>query len=47
MDQAKRFDVMEIYSPPRITVQAKKYGLSPGEALNLIIGYDFDRKEDR
>ena len=45
--QANKVDVMEIYSPPRITVEAKKHGLKPGEALYLITGYDFNREEDR
>ena len=38
---------MEMYSPPRITVQAKKHGLLAGEALYLIYGYDFNKKEDK
>ena len=45
--QANKVDVMEIYSPPRITVHAGKHGLEPGDALDLVTGYDFNRKEDR
>ena len=36
-----------MYSPPRITVQAKKHGLRAGKALDLVTGYDFNKKEDR
>ena len=40
-------DVAEFYSPPRITEEAKKWGLTPGMAFDLTIGWDFRRKEDR
>ena len=42
--QVNKVDVMEIYSPPRITVHARKHGLEPGDALDLVTGYDFNRK---
>ena len=45
--QTNKVDVMEIYSPPRITVHAGKHGLEPGDALDLVTGYDFNCKEDR
>ena len=45
--QVNSIDVMEIYSPPRVTVQASKHGLRAGEALDLITGFDFNKKEDR
>ena len=45
--QVNKVDVMEIYSPPRVTVQAKKYGLRSGEAMDLATGYDFNKPEDR
>ena len=45
--QVKKVDVMEIYSPPRVTVQAKKFGLRSGEAMDLATGYDFNKPEDR
>ena len=44
-EQVNRVDVMEIYSPPRITVHARKHGLEPGDALDLVTGYDFNRKK--
>ena len=33
-----KVDVAEIYSPARITLQAKRFGLRPGEAMNLMTG---------
>ena len=47
LEQVNKVDVMEIYSPPRVTVQAKKYGLRSGEAMDLATGYDFNNPEDR
>ena len=38
---------MEMYSPPRITIHAGKHWPKPGEALDLITGYDFNKKEDK
>ena len=38
-------DVVEAYSPPRVTLEAKKCGLKPGEAWDLTNGWDFSRKE--
>ena len=46
-EQIGKVDVMEVYSPPRVTVQAKEFGLRAGEAMDLITGYDFNRLEDR
>ena len=43
----RKVDVMEIFSPPRVTVQASKFGLKAGEALDLITGYDFGTEADR
>ena len=40
-------DITEVYSPPRVTVVAKKTGLNPGSAMDLRTGYDFSTKEDR
>ena len=33
-------DVVEAYSPPRVTKGARKYGLKPGEAWDLTEGWD-------
>ena len=45
--QINAVDVMEVYSPPRVTVEAKKFGLKAGEALDLVTGYDFGKVADR
>ena len=43
----KRVEVAEMYSVPRVTVEAKKFGLEAGEAMDLRNGWDFNRKEDQ
>eukprot|EP00973_Karenia_brevis_P085280 11836227-Karenia_brevis.AAC.1 len=40
-------DVAETYSPVRVTREARKFGLKPGEAMDLTTGWDFRNKEDR
>ena len=45
--EASNVDVSEVYSPPRVTTTASQYGLRPGEAMDLMTGYDFSKKEDR
>ena len=42
-----RADVAEIYSPPRVTEEAKKHGLRPGDAFDLTTGWDFRNQKDR
>ena len=42
-----RVDVAEMYSPPRVTEEAKRYSLKPGEAMDLTTGWDFRRRDDR
>ncbi len=37
----------EIYSPPRVTMEGQKWGLSAGEAMDLTTGWDFRLKEHR
>ena len=39
--------VVEIYSRPRATVRAPKWGVRAGEAIDLTTGWDFTRAEDR
>ena len=46
-EQIDKVDIMEVYSPPRVTVEAKKFGLRAGEAMDLVTGYDFNQAEDR
>ncbi len=38
---AVQVDVAELYSPPRVTRMAQRMGLVPGEAMDLITGWDF------
>ena len=40
-------DIAEMYSPPRITEEAQRFGLKPGEAMDLSTGWDFSKVEDR
>ena len=40
-------DLVELYSPERVTKEAPRYRLKPGLALDLKTGWDFDRKEHR
>ena len=42
-----RVDIAEACVPPRVTEQAKKYGLTAGEAMDLTTGWDFSREDDR
>ena len=37
----------EVFSPPRVGVEAAKFGISVGDAMDLTTGWDFDREEDR
>ena len=41
-------DIMEVYSPPRVTEVCRKYWLEPGESLDLKSGWDLsDRREQQ
>ena len=40
-------DVTEIFSPPRVTVQAEKFGLRVGEACDLTTGWGFRLRSHR
>ena len=40
-----KVDLVEAYSPPRVTLESKKFGLKPGEAWDLTNGWDFTRKD--
>ena len=40
-------DIMEVYSPERVTGLCAKFGLQSGAALDLTNGYDFDLEADR
>ena len=40
-------DIAEMYCPPRVTTEAKKFGLDIGEAMDLTTGWDFSKAEDK
>ena len=37
----EQHDIAEVYSPPRVTEEAKKWGLHAGEAMDITTGWDF------
>ena len=39
--------VSEVFSPPRFTAQCHRFGLTPGLAMDLRTGWDFDVAEHR
>ncbi len=43
----EKTDVAEIYGPPRVTEDAKKWGRKAGEAMNLITEWDSRRRSPR
>lgn len=42
-----RVDVMEIYSEPRVTVEARKFGLAVGPAIDIKTGWDLTKAGER
>ena len=40
-----KVDMCEVFSPPRVGVEAKKFGLKVGEAWDLTTGWDFSKKD--
>ena len=40
-------DIAEMYSPPRVTIEAKTFGLKAGEAMDLTTGWDFSTEEHK
>ena len=45
--QLEKLIVAEVFSPPRVTLEAQKSGHSSAGAYDLVEGYDFRRKRDR
>ena len=43
----KGVDITEVFSPERVVMEAKKYGLSAGLSMDLTTGWDFTIKEHR
>ena len=37
-------DMCEVFSPPRVGKEARRYGLQPGEAMDLTTGWNFKLK---
>ena len=44
VNQLLKVDLVEAYSPPRVTLEAKKFGLKQGEAFDLTNGWNFNIK---
>ena len=44
MQRGKRKDQGVMYSPCRITAEAKKFGMKAGLAMDLMTGWDFKEK---
>ena len=40
-------DMMEMYSPRRVTAECPRFGLKPGEAMDLTNGWDFRQETSR
>ena len=41
-----RIDMCEVFSPPRVGLEAAKFGLKVGDAMDLTTGWDFNNEED-
>ena len=40
-------DVCEVFSPPRVGRVARRYGVNPGDAMDLTTGWDFNLESHR
>ena len=40
-------DLCEVFSPPRVGLEAPRFGLKPGEAMDLTTGWDSNREDHR
>ena len=38
-------DVSEVFSPPRVSLEAVKFGMMAGDAMDLTTGWDFTRRD--
>ena len=36
----KKVDIVEVFSPPRVTTDAEKWGLRARDAMDLVTGWD-------
>ena len=39
-------DMCEVFSPPRVGVEAQKFGREPGDAMDLTTGWDLNKESD-
>ena len=42
-----KVEIAEVFSIPRVTVEARKFGLSTGEAIDIQTGWDLTRSMER
>ena len=47
LKQMKKLTVAEVFSPPRVTTEAKEMGHQEGGAFDLHTGYDLSQRKDR
>ena len=47
MNEKLGVDIIEMFSPPRVTTEAKNWGFRVGEAMDLTIGWDVNIPEHR
>ena len=40
-------DVSEVFSPPRVSAEAIKFGLMARDAMDITTGWDFNRRDHR
>lgn len=43
MESALSVDVAELFSPPRVTAEARHWGFRTGEAMYLTTGWNFNK----
>ena len=46
MNEDLQVDMAEVFSPPRVTSEGRNWGLRVGEAMDLLTGWDFNKKAD-
>ena len=47
LERLLAIDVAEVYSPPRVTVEAAKFKLQAGEAMDLTTGWESNKEDER
>ena len=47
IEKESKIDIAEVFSRPRVTVEARKFGLEAGEAIDLATGWDLMRGGNR